>query len=510
MSDRTNRKGAAKPPVSAHPAFPAIVALWFAALLGMGSLVLPAAIYERLFEATGIAAMFTSAQAPLGVTARISIALIAALVGVVAGLGVARQVVAANTPRTMSRRAAGLSPIAAAATPAAAKRPISAHEELGAGGLDAEEAASNPQPGRRRALSVTDESARSEFLEFAPLPGQVDAYSAAEPEALELAAYEPEVPVAADSVAEEPVALEDEPLDLAPFGSASLSHAPAAAAPVTETEVPEMDPAQPAPFARSAPLTPMASAEPAAFDAPAGAPALADLVARFARALEGHRAAAVAAADEPLSEPALAPELGEEPEPVDEDAPFAFKPFNSAPPIPHVPAALRPVGYGDEDDGDDDGAHLPDLDLTAALSLGGRMFAAPQPVEAEVAPAEQEPEPEDEGYSSLLAMKSPFGLPRERIEIEIDNGDEDEGDDVEPVVVFPGQAVRRAAPAADGTARDAMFHAATPRPFDAPMLRADALANGAAAPAAQRPRSDNTEQALRDALDKLQKMSGLG
>ena len=34
----------AKAPISTHPAFPAIVALWFAALLGLGSLVLPVAL----------------------------------------------------------------------------------------------------------------------------------------------------------------------------------------------------------------------------------------------------------------------------------------------------------------------------------------------------------------------------------------------------------------------------------------------------------------------------------
>ena len=42
------KRGPAKPPISTHPAFPAITALWFAALLGFGSLVLPIALLERL------------------------------------------------------------------------------------------------------------------------------------------------------------------------------------------------------------------------------------------------------------------------------------------------------------------------------------------------------------------------------------------------------------------------------------------------------------------------------
>ena len=37
-----------KAPISAHPLFPAIVALWFAALLGVGSLVLPVVLFEKL------------------------------------------------------------------------------------------------------------------------------------------------------------------------------------------------------------------------------------------------------------------------------------------------------------------------------------------------------------------------------------------------------------------------------------------------------------------------------
>ena len=40
------RRGEEKAPISTHPAFPAIVALWFAALLGLGSLVLPAVLLE--------------------------------------------------------------------------------------------------------------------------------------------------------------------------------------------------------------------------------------------------------------------------------------------------------------------------------------------------------------------------------------------------------------------------------------------------------------------------------
>ena len=42
----------AKPPISLHPAFPGIVALWFSALLGLGSLVLPPVLLEKILTGT--------------------------------------------------------------------------------------------------------------------------------------------------------------------------------------------------------------------------------------------------------------------------------------------------------------------------------------------------------------------------------------------------------------------------------------------------------------------------
>ena len=57
----------ANAPISAHPAFPAIVALWFAALLGLGSLVLPVAVIERLVMLTHISSIIPAAE-PLSPT----------------------------------------------------------------------------------------------------------------------------------------------------------------------------------------------------------------------------------------------------------------------------------------------------------------------------------------------------------------------------------------------------------------------------------------------------------
>ena len=83
-------------------------------------------------------------------------------------------------------------------------------------------------------------------------------------------------------------------------------------------------------------------------------------------------------------------------------------------------------------------------------------------------------------------------------------------------MVFPGQTIRKASPAIDGPTRDA--GSSMPggfRLFDAPLDRAQqAAAIGGrpfAAPGSQQAAEPGeTERALRDALEKLQKMSGVG
>ena len=79
-------------PISSHPAFPVVVALWFAALLGGGTFVLPASIFENAASATGLADIVPAAQPPLGDTARLAITAAAAILGALIGLFVAWQV----------------------------------------------------------------------------------------------------------------------------------------------------------------------------------------------------------------------------------------------------------------------------------------------------------------------------------------------------------------------------------------------------------------------------------
>lgn len=597
-------KTASQVPISKHPAFPAIVALWFAALLGIGSLVLPASLFEAAIGASGIASVLPAAEPPLGVTARILIALVAALLGVISGLLIARKIAAAQgQPIRAPRRAPP-----AASEALSAKRPISAHEELWSEGFDEPVEVTPPAPiaGRRRALSVTDESGPSEFLDSAPLPGGeaeivlTEAPPAAEPidvslvaaddgdGALELAAFA-ESDLAGDELprteaaapefvadthdagdsefiaeaitgpaAELPVARDGaRPFD-APLGTSAPSAAAESPAEQLRREfAAEPDQAfaaAPAPFA--APASPIESFESAdshhdvadheeatapepqplsaiaeAQQSALGELSISELVERFAQSLQhaAERAEAEAAAQlEPASEterlPRYVPDLGVEaveaprfaplaepaaPEPpAEEPAPEAL-----AGPETPVPAALRPVAFGEEETDEEDGEEFA---LTRSLTPEARPFdRPPAPAAAPAAQTASDPRAEsaepdeaqeslaEHGYSSLLNMRKQVSS-REvvRIDDEAPAVDIATGEAIEPVVVFPGQEQRRAAPPID-RASDPWSTASAPeapsaeRPFAAP-----------ASMTARTTDSMHTERALREALHKLQRLSG--
>lgn len=154
-------KAPAKPPISQHPAFPAIVALWFAALLGLGSLVLPVVLLERIVTTTGISALVPAATPPLGFTARGMLALAAALTGAIMGLLLARRLAAGHRPESRSR------------ITDAAHRPLNARLDLGEDGLMTSGV-------KRRSLAIADEGRQSDFLSQAPLPGE-DQWAASVP-----------------------------------------------------------------------------------------------------------------------------------------------------------------------------------------------------------------------------------------------------------------------------------------------------------------------------------------
>ncbi|MGB3740079.1 MAG: hypothetical protein WA948_12105 [Pontixanthobacter sp.] len=189
MTDNDMTKAAAPVPLSAHPIFPLVVATWFAALFGIGSLLLPVILFETALGATGISAWLPAAQAPFGLTARVLVGAVAALIGAIAGVLIARRFAIAQRGRDgrPARRTA-------------AKTPIISREELGSDSLDTpvdpSEAQAEggpfapvppeptryapvpPEPTRyaaeRRAFGMSDDGEWDDPCESAPLPGRIE------------------------------------------------------------------------------------------------------------------------------------------------------------------------------------------------------------------------------------------------------------------------------------------------------------------------------------------------
>ena len=415
MSDRSKGKTANQPPVSAHPAFPVIVALWFAALFGIGSMVLPMDMFERLSVSSGLADAFAAAQPPLGESSRWIVAFAAAVLGGLAGVLVARKVAATQAAST-ARRAAGSDD---AAEETFVKRPISAHEELGEGGLDADAdadagtATQSSFDARRRVQEVLEESAAREFRPFAaPLAPEQDA----DEEQAHLVDFGEPNWVETDDPAEQAYT-ED-------FNDDWEDDERQAFEPATEERAPVTGETETAPRA--------VLRERAVADLN-----MVELVERFALALQSHRETRVAefAVDAPAEE---------------------FTAFTSEPAsqFPEIPVALRPYEFADE-------------------------FGEDEMFEDEAAD-----EPEGD-YPSLLAIKNSSASPRApmRFEHADDIGDE-------PVVVFPGAGPRRSVRSLES--EGAAPSSPTPEP----------------APTARPAEAGATERALREALEKLQRMSG--
>jgi hypothetical protein len=221
----TNRKSAQGKPISSHPLFPAVIALWFGALFGLGSLAIRPSLIEAAVLKTGLDLIVPAAAPPLGMTARILIALIMAALGAAIGATLALRL---NRPKTVvrERKRNAANPGAAAEAEAAmwnrrdvftdgpARRPISAHDELG-------ETLDDPGPllGRRRALAVEQEEQPFQPQDFAPVPG-------GEPQIFDIATMQlaPVRPAAASAEA-------SAPLDLGAFPAPAPVELPAAFAP---------------------------------------------------------------------------------------------------------------------------------------------------------------------------------------------------------------------------------------------------------------------------------------
>lgn len=266
------RKAAHARPITAHPLFPAVVALWFGALFGLGSLAVRPSLLESVVIASRIDLLVPAAAPPLGVTARILMALGMAALGAVIGIVIARRmtrpkVEVRQRKRTgVARDEAPLQYRARDAHPdAPARRPISINDELGADGADF---GTGVLSGRRRSLAV--ELPEQAFVphDMAPLPGgapqifdlaDMDAELSAEPD-LSAAPADPVSPLAA-------------PLDLGAFAQPGE---PRPLSPPADFDPPKFQPSAPpvtldwaaAQPTETAPATPLAPLEmPAAMQA---------------------------------------------------------------------------------------------------------------------------------------------------------------------------------------------------------------------------------------------------
>ena len=421
MSDKRRRAGG-QAPLSAHPAFPAIVALWFAGLLGIGTLVLPVTLIERVTEASGLPAYLAAAHAPLGTTARIAIALVAGIGGILAGLAVAHVVARPHRARPAARqdRADFLSdePVAPAV-----KRPISAHDELFEGGLDAyaENLRENEAEPFHREDDFDLAVETPTYAGFESLDADADGTVTAGP--LDLGMFD-----------EGETQRRQGARDLERPGhfegtDGELSGTAESVVPVAEREsdVPahalETDSGSPDAVIAAGESSEVFRAPEveAAHSRPAPDVAIVDLVDRFARALERHRVAA--------REPEAAPIEALAPTGAEDDVAVS----------PRIPQAMREIdfdadGFGDDhefgDEFEDDGPH--------------------------------------ENYPSLLAMKGSYGHQREPVRI-VDDASAGEG--------------------SDGREMDGATEAVLDFPTRVPSGR-------------------DAEGALRDALERLQRLSG--
>lgn len=179
MAKQHKRKAAkgrpqATKPITSHQLFPAVVALWFGALFGLGSLAIRPTLLEALVMKSRIDLIVPAAAPPLGITARMLIALAMAAIGATIGVLIARRMARPKQEVRQRKRgarsqdsAADLSAYRADHGDYAAPNPVSVRDEIDLG----EEAGGLLAGRRRAALAIEHEEAEFVPHEMAPLPG---------------------------------------------------------------------------------------------------------------------------------------------------------------------------------------------------------------------------------------------------------------------------------------------------------------------------------------------------
>ena len=214
-----------QPSIVTHPWFPKVIGLWFAALFGLCSLAVASDVLESLVRMLGIDRIVPAAAPPLGLTARLLLAMGMAGVGEIVGLVIGGRLAASRRPQSRRQRGirnAGPDDANAAAVPqvrgrdrhadAPPRKPLSAIDDLS--GID--------NALRRRALASEADQEPRPFFEVAPLPG------GEWPQAAPAGAPMEEQVMAESAPFAPPFSAPSEPAT-APLGAPEPAHSPVAA-----------------------------------------------------------------------------------------------------------------------------------------------------------------------------------------------------------------------------------------------------------------------------------------
>jgi len=194
LATQVRSKPANKAPVTKHPLFPAMVALWFGALFGLGSLAVRASLLESLVLSLSLDVLLPAAAPPLGMKSRLILALLLAAIGVAMGAMLARRIARPKPVETPRKRGIG------ARSAARQARAEAANAEL------------EPAAPRRRPLTIEAEEQSGFHYGGAPLPGSSP--SILDVTQIDLSPAPAEIPLAGaaeplDAVAAAPLAHDD-------------------------------------------------------------------------------------------------------------------------------------------------------------------------------------------------------------------------------------------------------------------------------------------------------------
>jgi hypothetical protein len=161
--------------ITSHRLFPAIIALWFGALFGLSSLAIRPGLLESLVVSAHFDSIIPAAAPPLGITARILLGLVVAALGSLLGLAIGRGIVRTTSKTARKPDNAALTDDAVSLRPrdahpdAPARWPISAHDEIGDTEFGETELPTEPVlAGRRRSLTIPE---HDDSHDFSPLTG---------------------------------------------------------------------------------------------------------------------------------------------------------------------------------------------------------------------------------------------------------------------------------------------------------------------------------------------------